>query len=112
MATYQVYHAAGAWALLAGYDDRQAAARWQESVAQQHDRAAVRSTSPARALYQPTRDGPDRFFGVVEKSRSPRLPKGRVLDGYRANRAQGLYPVHLAALAAGKSTGEQVGLRG
>ncbi len=37
MATHKVYHAAGAWALLAGYDDRQAAARWQDSVAAQHD---------------------------------------------------------------------------
>src|SRR5437763_1939037 len=37
MPRYRLYHAASAWALLAGYDDRQAAARWQESVAAQHD---------------------------------------------------------------------------
>jgi hypothetical protein len=70
---------------------------------------ATARTSESRR-YQPTRDGPDRFFAVVEKSRSPRLPKGRVLDGYRADPAQGLYPVHLAALAAGQSAGELVEL--
>jgi hypothetical protein len=50
MPRYRLYHAANPMMLVTFYAATHAGGAWQQSVVQGHDRAAVRSTSPACAL--------------------------------------------------------------